>query len=473
MPLTIELGKDFTTLVITGPNAGGKTVALKTVGLLALMAQAGIPIPASEESSLPVFDRIFADIGDQQSIEHTLSTFSWHINNINNIIRDSTAGSLVLLDELGISTDPEEGSALARAILLKFLDKGTLVVSTTHYNDLKIFAHVTSGMKNASMDFDQTTLMPTYHLSVGIPGKSNALSVAEQLGTPVEIIEKARGMLGKTTADVEILLSDLRKEKQKYESLQRQLEEDRSRIKLVQNELDAESSRLKDKEYRVLAEVNERLTRETTLLQRLIKDTELELKKARKREDVEHVKKATLEIRKAIDAETDKAKAALGNTMPPTGGGVENVSEGDIVRLRDKSIQGTVLSVDAGNRRVEVQAGNSRITVDMNEIEKIVQSLHDIPSYSMVKKRRNTFLGVSYELDLRGKRADEVEGLLDRFLNDAFLTNLKEVRIIHGYATGTIRQIVRDILLKHPLVKSSLPGGKGEGGDGVTIANLQ
>ena len=209
VPLSLEIGEDYSVLVITGPNTGGKTVALKTVGLLALMAQAGIPIPASDGSSLPVFDGVFADIGDEQSIEHTLSSFSWHMGNIVRIIRSSTERSLILLDELGTSTDPNEGSALARSILLHFLSRRNAVVATTHYSELKVFAHSTPGMRNASLDFDPATLAPTYHLTMGIPGGSNALAIASQLGLEPDIVASAREMMAKGTEDIEILLADL------------------------------------------------------------------------------------------------------------------------------------------------------------------------------------------------------------------------------------------------------------------------
>jgi DNA mismatch repair protein MutS2 len=227
VPLSVEIGRDFSILVITGPNTGGKTVALKTIGLFSLMAQAGIPLPASSETWLPVFDGVFADIGDEQSIEQTLSSFSWHVGNIVRIIRNATPTSLVLLDELGTSTDPAEGSALARSVLLHFLNKGILAVATTHYGDLKAFAHTTSGVQNASFDFDPATLAPTYHLTVGIPGGSNALATATRLGIPPEIVDEARGILSRGALELESLLRDLMVEKQKTEETRALLEKEK------------------------------------------------------------------------------------------------------------------------------------------------------------------------------------------------------------------------------------------------------
>ena len=240
VPFSVEIGRDFSILVITGPNTGGKTVTLKTIGLLSLMAQAGMPIPASAESRLPVFDSIFADIGDEQSIEQTLSTFSWHMGNIVRIIKSATEKSLVLLDELGTSTDPAEGSALARAILRHFLSRGTLTVATTHFSDLKAFAHATPGLQNASLEFDPVTLAPTYHLTVGIPGGSNAMATASRLGIPAEIINDAREMLTKGSQEMETLLANLMAEKQKMESLRRDLTAERDRLARQNAELASE-----------------------------------------------------------------------------------------------------------------------------------------------------------------------------------------------------------------------------------------
>ena len=234
VPFSLELGQDFSGLIITGPNTGGKTVTLKTIGLLSLMAQAGMPIPAAAESRLPLFDGVFADIGDEQSIEQTLSTFCWHMGNIVRIIESATGKSLVLLDELGTSTDPAEGSALARAILRYFLSRGTLTVATTHYSDLKAFAHTTPGLQNASLEFDPETLTPTYHLTVGIPGGSNAMATAARLGIPAEIIKDARGMLTGSSQELETLLANLMAEKQKVSSLQKELDRRAGRFRPAQ-----------------------------------------------------------------------------------------------------------------------------------------------------------------------------------------------------------------------------------------------
>jgi DNA mismatch repair protein MutS2 len=468
VPLNVEIGRDFSILIITGPNTGGKTVAIKTIGLLTLMAQAGMPIPASDESCIPIFDSIFADIGDQQSIEETLSTFSWHIGNIVRIIHDSTQNSLVLLDELGISTDPGEGSALARAILLHFLARGTTTVATTHYSDLKAFAHTTSGMQNASLDFDTVTLAPTYHLTIGTPGRSNALSIASQLGLAQEIIASAKKMLSQGSQEMDSLLSDLVRERQKLEVLNSEMEEDRDKVENLKNHLEQESQRLKEQERVVLQEVKDRLLNDAASLQKLIRDAESELRKAKKRESIERAKKSLEKVHNQMADPAWQAKASPSGEILESG----SISVGDRVSLTGRNLEGTVLALVDNGSQLEVQVGNFKLIVGIEEIEKTGTPADD-NSYglSLVKKRQSRKLH-SLELDLRGKRADEVYGLLDRYLNDAFLSRLSQVRIIHGYATGTVRQVVREMLASHPLVKSFQPGGKDEGGDGVTMVQL-
>jgi DNA mismatch repair protein MutS2 len=473
VPLDIVMGSDYSILVITGPNAGGKTVALKTMGLLALMTHAGIPIPASAESTIPVFDNIYADIGDQQSIENTLSTFSWHIGNIINIINHSTVNSLVLLDELGISTDPDEGSALAKAILLYFINKGSLVVATTHYSDLKAFAHVNKGMRNASMDFDTVTLMPSYRLTLGVPGRSNALAVAARLGLLQAIIDNARGMLSKESEKIEVLLADLMEEKQKYERMSSGLIKDREEVGSMRAELEKEQKLLRERESKLLTDVSDRILRDTAELQKMIHEVETELRKNRKRETIERAKKTAGQIREHVDNQLKQAKTELGVDEKEAIVEISDIHVGDIVKIRGENVEGIVVSVNEQSENIDIKVGNTNISIKAESIEKIEREGRQISiSFPISRKRRKGWMAASYELDLRGRRADEIYGILDKFLNDAFLSNLKDVRIIHGYATGTVRKIVREILASHILVKSFEPGTQGEGGDGVTMAHL-
>ena len=471
MPLDVEIGRDYRILVITGPNAGGKTVALKTIGLLALMTQTGIPIPASEDSLMPVFNGIYSDIGDQQSIEQTLSTFSWHISNISNILRKSTRDSLILLDELGISTDPEEGSALARAILLDLLEKGSLVAATTHYNDLKAFAHVTHGMQNASMDFDSVTLMPRYRLNTGIPGRSNAITVAERMGLSHHIIQRAQGMLSSGSHEIEMLLNDLLKEKHEYEKLTQDLFRDKEELGKLAHKLRQDEAALAHREYSLLNEIGDTLMQETAKLQLAIREAEAELRKTRRRDSIERAKKLSLRTQAEIDARTEQARSLLVQDLPHAR---VKAGLGDMVRVRNRNIEGVLVSLDERNHQVEVRVGNTKLQLDMDEIEEVVLlPQENIGQYPQLHKRGHKGSVPSMELDLRGRRADEVEAVLDRFLNDAFLYNLRRVRIIHGYATGTVRKIVREMLASHELVAAYEPGGKEDGGDGVTLVNMK
>ena len=473
VPLSVEIGRDFSSLVITGPNTGGKTVAIKTIGLLSLMAQSGIPIPASPESCLPVFDGVFADIGDEQSIEQTLSTFSWHMGNIVRIINSATEKSLVLLDELGTSTDPAEGSALARSILLYFLSRRTMAVATTHYGDLKAFAHTTTGLQNASLDFDPVTMTPTYHLTVGIPGGSNALATAFRLGLPAEVIAGARQMLTKGTQDLEALLADLMREKQSVEALHHDLEKEKNEAERRNTELKNEMQRLKAEERRVIQEARDSIVHEAAELQKEIREAAAELRREKSRERIEQAKKALATVQEQLKSEVWQTKA----------GGVEaaeekSISAGDTVWLREADLQATVLSVSEETRQVEVQAGRTKLTLSLDSVERVAPSPTattptptTTPAPAPVR-RELSGRRVSIELDLRGKRADEIEWALDSYLNDASLANLSEVRIIHGIGTGTVRKIVRDFLASHPLVKSFRPGKQGEGGDGATVVTL-
>ncbi|UCH42746.1 MAG: endonuclease MutS2 [Dehalococcoidales bacterium] len=464
VPLSVELGQDFSILVITGPNTGGKTVALKTIGLLILMTQAGIPIPASPETRLPVFDSIFAHIGDEQSIEQTLSSFSWHIGNIVRIIQNATERSLVLIDELGTSTDPAEGSALARSVLLHFLSSGILTMATTHYGDLKAFAHVTPGLQNASFDFDPVTLTPTYHMTLGIPGGSNALATAARLGVPPAIIDEARTMLSKGSLDLDATLADVMAEKERIEAVREVLEKEKAETKARNAELESRLTQLRAEEQRVIQEARDRVVYEMAELHRQIRQVSSELRKKRTSEKVDTARKALSDAQARLDSEEWALKA-------PEAGIEPGISVGDTVYLTDMNLHGTVLSIFEKTQEVEVQAGHIKLRVAMNSIERRPNATV-VPPATPDKTIRLAPGVISAELDLRGKRADEIEVALDSYLNDATLVNLNEVLVIHGTATGTVRQIVRDLLGTHPLVKSFRAGGQGEGGDGVTVVSL-
>jgi DNA mismatch repair protein MutS2 len=463
VPFSLEIGRDFSILVITGPNTGGKTVTLKTLGLLSLMAQAGMPIPAAGESQIPLFDGIFADIGDEQSIEQTLSSFSWHISNVIRVIKGATGKSLVLLDELGTSTDPAEGSALARAIMRYFLARGTLAVATTHYSDLKAFAYSTEGMENASLEFDPVTLTPTYHLTVGLPGGSNAMATAARLGIPEEIIKDARGMLSEGSRELEDLLGNLMTEKESIKSFKHELETEREVYKRRNAELNVELQRLKGEERKAIQEARDAIVRETAELNRQIRQAAAELRKEKTSAAVEQARRTLAEAREKLDSEA---------WQPKTGELIEAESEiikvGDTVRVKEAGLTATVLSISEGSREIEVQSGRTKMRLGFDNVDKIMPAETTEPLAGTQPEVRR----VPLELDLRGRRADEVEPALDAYLNDAAQSNLNEVRIIHGIGTGTVRSIVREFLAGHPLAKSFRAGERNEGGDGVTVVRM-
>lgn len=470
VPLNVEMGNDYTVLIISGPNAGGKTVALKTIGLLVLMVQAGLPIPCSDGTAMPVFDEVFADIGDEQSIEHTLSTFSAHIQNIARIVKNTTPHSLVLLDELGISTDPGEGAALAQATLMHFIGKGTNVVVTTHYSELKAFAHLTKGLRNASMDFDPVTLAPSYHLNVGMPGGSNALNIAARFGLPEEIVSNARSIMSKGSQEVEAMLVDLAGERKRLEGVQLFLEKEKVRSVDLTGKLESELARIKEKERDMVREIQDNLNREIAGLYRAIRESENELKKERSKERVERARREMERISREADQRSRELGERLASIAEP-GDSPDVIRVGDTVRLRDMETTAKVLTLNEQQGLLEAQVGDIKLTLRLDNVDKVESPGPGAEAGSTVVRPRTT-RPASLELDLRGHRADIVEAELDAYLNDAYMSHLAEVRIIHGYGTGAVRGAVREALAAHSLVKSFRPGGQGEGGDGVTIATL-
>jgi DNA mismatch repair protein MutS2 len=470
VPLSVEIGRDFSILVITGPNTGGKTVALKTIGLLSLMAQAGLPIPAQAESRIPVFDGVYADIGDEQSIEQTLSTFSWHIGNIVHIINDTTVQSLVLLDELGTNTDPGEGSALGRAILLHFLSQGTMTVATTHYTELKALAHATEGMENAALDVDPVTMAPAYHLTVGIPGGSNALATASRLGLPEEIVTRARHMLSESAQEIEALLTHLVTEQKNVESLRHSLEKELGEAEQNGADLKNKLRQVEEDRRKIVKETRDRIVHEAAELQMKIREAAAELRKEKSRERIEQAKKALAEAQEKLEAEVWQARPVVETGEVEAEAGP--ITAGDTVWLKDVGVPAKVLSVSEERGLVEVQAGKVKMTLRLDSVEKRIPVSGEVRTGGALIKKEMRKSRASLELDLRGKRAEEVEPLLDDYLNEASLCGLSRVRIIHGIGTGTVRQIVREVLASHPLVTSFQPGEQGEGGDGVTIVSM-
>ena len=471
VPTDLWLGGDMRVLLITGPNTGGKTVALKTVGLLALMAQSGLHIPAEAGSRLPVFAGIFADIGDEQSIEQSLSTFSSHMSHIIDILEQLRAGAmgaraLVLLDELGAGTDPTEGAALARAIVERLLELDCLVIATTHYAELKAFAYNTPRVENGSVTFDDQTLRPTYVLEIGLPGRSNALAIAGRLGLEPALIERARSFLSAETEQVEHLLGAIARERETIVAERRRAEELRVDTEKVRDQLQRELDDLvRERQTRIDAfqrELEEELRGVRQELRRLRDDTR----------SVSLTREWLQQAEERLSAAGERVETSRRDrATPPPPQQPRTLQPGDRVHVLSVRLDGEVLEVDEESGEVEVQVGGFRMRVDARELRRAKSGAPvNVPARPVAPPPARD---VSMQLDLRGMRAHEIAELLDRYINDAYLANLSDVRIVHGKGTGTLRKIVRDALAAHPLVKSLAAGIDGEGGEGVTTAKLE
>ena len=463
VPIDVHLGGDFSILVITGPNTGGKTVALKTVGLLAAMAQCGLQIPAMEGSALAVFSGLYADVGDEQSIEQSLSTFSSHMGNIIAILAEADEHSLVLLDELGAGTDPTEGAALARAVLSELLRRGIPAMATTHYAELKLFAQATAGVENASVEFDVRTLSPTYRLTVGLPGRSNAFAIAKRLGLPQAIIDAAQQYISAEDVEADRLLERVR---QSRHELGRATNAAQTALSGAR-EKEKEASRLlreADRERRaLLAEARAQLEEAQAELDRVRKAVERkDLTKERLDEAIKSLQQLQRK-QKTIEPPSPSAAAEAARAR-------EQLAVGDTVWVAGLNQTGQIMALQEG--QAEVQVGLFRAQVPLLDLEKrppaVVPPGDERVHVSLAPRRMP-----GLELHLRGMRADEVLPELTKYLDDAYLAGLLSVRIVHGKGTGTLRQVVREALAGHPLVASFRDGELNEGGAGVTIAKLQ
>jgi len=482
-------GDDFSMVVITGPNTGGKTVALKTVGLLTLMAAAGLHIPADERSEVAVFSNVFADIGDEQSIEQSLSTFSGHLSRIVDILAHLDNRSLVLLDELGAGTDPSEGSALARAILMYLLERGVETVATTHYTELKAFAHEQPGVVNASVEFDVETLSPTYRLNIGLPGRSNALAIASRLGLPEEIIHRARELLGGAGVSMETLLEDLQADQRAAADERFHLSMERAAAADLRRQLEVERARLEEERVRILNEARAQAQRELDEVRAALSRIRADMGRKRLTPDALDALRGSLRRTEERIVPLPVPNRQREEPEEVLGGAIQ---VGDTVRVRRYNQSGEVLALLNGGDEVEVQLGALKVRLPGGEVERISRrqaaragaagsrsagrgagSTRASDYESSVRvPLSGTRVAPDMELDLRGWRVEEVLPELDRYINDAFMSGLPMVRIIHGKGTGALRQAVREQLAHHPLVKSYTGGTRTEGGEGVTIATL-
>ncbi len=489
VPITVELGDSFRMLVITGPNTGGKTVALKTVGLLTLMAQAGLHIPVQGGSRSVVFKSIFADIGDEQSIEQSLSTFSSHMSNIINILKQADKESLVLLDELGAGTDPQEGSALARAIITYILESGALAVCTTHYSELKAFAYNTPGVENASVEFDVETLSPTYRLMIGVPGRSNALAIASRLGLMPGIIEQARSFIDPEAQHVEDLLENIRTERESARAERGTAERARRDLERRGQELDRRLAEVEELKTRAAEDARAQMEQELQLL----KD---ELRRLRGRVEAGMAATSGTDLTRqwvrdaqirADEMERElKTKAAQQRKAPSRAPQQQRVrsdesakphvlAPGDTVFVQNLQAEGDVLSAPDSSGQIEVQVGAFKMRVPLGGVtlRRAASRTSDAPPSSLNQYAPKTPVDAPpLEYDFRGWRAEEAIEEIDRRLDQAALAGMPFIRIIHGKGTGALRKAMRDFLKNHPLVKTMEPGQLQEGGEGVTIVKL-
>ena len=463
VPVSLELGGDSRVMLITGPNAGGKTVALKTVGLLALMAQSGLHVPA-DEAELPLFDGVFVDIGDQQSIEQALSTFSSHISNLLAIIGEITGQSLILVDELGTSTDPEEGSALAQAILWHFLSLGPLLVATTHHRGVARFVQETPGMTNASVDLHPQTLQPTYRVTLGLPGRSYALTIAARLGIPPEIIEHARSAISPVEQATEDLLHQLQVERRVVEDLRREAEEALTQSRQQQAEAESQLSNVESRKAELVEDARQDLQDRIGHLLDRLRRAERVLDQPDTRQVIQEQRAQLREA--AREVRTPRWQPIEVKRTPWQ----ERVGSGDRVFLRGIPRPVEVITPADEEGQIEVLLGTMRAKVPMYQLERPAGG-HQAAAQASVFFQRQAPKQSNTEIDLRGCRVDEAIERVDELLNNASLDGVENVRIIHGKGTGALRRAIREYLDRHPLA-ASVAGGEGSGGEGVTVVEV-
>ena len=471
VPIDVRLGEDFRLLIVTGPNTGGKTVSLKTVGLLTLMGQSGLHIPASERSELGIFDEVFADIGDEQSIEQSLSTFSSHMVNIIRILEQVNDRSLVLFDELCAGTDPTEGAALAISILSKLHLYGARIMATTHYSELKVYALSTPGVENACCEFDVATLSPTYRLLIGIPGKSNAFAISEKLGLPSDLITDAKGRISKSEGDFEDLIADLEKSRSTIEREQLEINQYKAEIESLKEKLEQKQERLDSSRNKILREANEQAYNILKEAKDVADETIRNFNKYGKAgAPVSEMEKERTKLRgkmdKAAQKMSEQKKASVPNHNVP-----KKLRIGDSVKVISMNLKGTARG------DLYVQMGILRSLVNINDLilleEDAAPGTKKFQKTSAGKIKMSKSASVSTEINLIGKTTDEAIPLLDKYLDDAYLAHLPSVRIVHGKGTGALRNAVQAHLKRLKYVKSFHLGEFGEGDAGVTIAEFK
>ena len=471
VPISLELGTSFNTLVITGPNTGGKTVTLKTVGLLTAMACSGINIPASTKSSIYVFDNIFADIGDDQSITESLSTFSAHMTNIVDIVKNSTENSLILVDELGSGTDPVEGASLAISVLDFFKSNSSLTVATTHYQELKKYALTTDGFENASVEFDVNTLSPTYHLLIGVPGKSNAFEISRKLGLPASIIDEAKNNLTKNDIDFEELLKNIYDNKSKIENEKLEISKKLNEISELKKSLERDNAKLNEQEQEIIN--NAKIQARNILLEAKEEANEI----ISKMNDVSKSNIDLNNLRNKLNTDIKNISVSYLNKNvkkeSKSSISVEEAKTNTEVFVTTLGQNGIIVSNVSKSNEVQVQVGSMKLSVNLKYLEKINKTEKaknkSTSSYSSVSKAKH----VSSEINVIGLNVDEAVFIIDKFLDDCCIANLQTVRIIHGKGTGKLREGIHKFLKSDSRVKSFRIGTYGEGEMGITVVELK
>lgn len=483
VPIDIELGQNYKSLIITGPNTGGKTVTLKTVGLLCLMACSGLHIPAKENSSIYVFDNIFADIGDEQSIQESLSTFSSHMTNIIEILNESSEESLILIDELGSGTDPVQGANLAISILENFYNKGSLTLSTTHYPELKHYALVTDGFENASSEFDIENLRPTYKILIGVPGKSNAFAISKKLGLPHEILERAESLLSEDNISVEELIKNIYDDKLEIEKEKEKIIKNSNQVELLRKKLENEVSDVEQREKDIIDKAKNEARNILISAKEEANDIIKELNDLYDSANKEGLKKAN-KLRDNLNNDIKANLSGTSNSDITTNNENINISVGLEVLVKPFNMVGTVLTLPNKNREVMVQFGSTKTNVQISNLELVKKS--DTPSNNKSKNSsirsslssssgnsRLKSKNVSPEINVIGQNVEDAIFIVDKYLDDCYLSNLPTARIVHGKGTGKLRNGIHSFLKNHPHVKSFRLGTFGEGEMGVTIVEFK
>jgi len=471
VPVNLRLGEDFDTLVITGPNTGGKTVALKTAGIMVLMAQSGLHLPCEDGSKIGIFRQVFTDIGDEQSIEQSLSTFSSHMINIVEIIGKAGRDSLVLLDELGAGTDPTEGAALAQSILEKLHSIGAKTIATTHYNELKNFAYTQERVENASVEFDAVTLRPTYRLFIGRPGRSNAFEIASKLGLPGNLVERAREYLTVEQVRVDELMRNLEKAQQEAEAKRKEAVEMAEKARLLKEKYEAMEFDLARKRESILAKAGEEARVLIKTARSEAESTVKELRTRLAREAAQVRENAIQEAREKFAKLQKKVNKAVPEKI--VAGKVPDILQsGEEVYLPKFNQQGIVLAPPGPEGEVQVQVGIIKINVPLKELRRVEKNKAAAGHSETARVALNKTMAISFELDLRGLYTEDALLEVEKYLDDAYLAGLAKVRLIHGKGTGALRTAIHKYLGGHRRVKSFRLGEQGEGGFGVTVVDL-